>query len=368
VPARDADELEALGVYDPSEPHAPQRLELLRYLRALGASDEDLCDFSDQLAGLPSVLAIRDGRGLTLHEVAERSGVAEERVMRVASAAGLPRAGSEDRAFTERFVDLVSGLGASEDVFGETALLALLRVMGSAMARLADASVSAFLVNVDPGLSERDPVGLEVARANAQAGQLLPGIARALDALLRQHLLLARRSSLGAAAEGGYERRHLCVGFVDLVGSTGLALDAGAAALGEVLTQFETAASETVMSAGGRVVKLIGDEVLFTAPGELTGCEIALALARRFAEHATVPPVRAGLASGDVLLRDGDVFGPVVNLAARVVAAARPGEVLAPADLVAAAGLPADTPAQRQLKGFDAPVTLRALLPSGSCR
>src|SRR5205807_3591605 len=110
---------------------------------------------------------------------------------------------------------------------------------------------------------------------------------------------------------------------------TALAQRLSARELGTVLTQFEHVAADTVTLAGGRVVKLIGDEVLYTTGDEASACTIALSLAATFAEHAVVPPVRAGLASGDVLLRDRDVFGPVVNLAARVVKIAAAGAVVA---------------------------------------
>jgi hypothetical protein len=86
----------------------------------------------------------------------------------------------------------------------------------------------------------------------------------------------------------------------------------------------------TVTSAEGRVVKLIGDEVLYTASDEASACTIALNLATTFTDRPIVPAVRAGVAGGDVLLRDGDVFGPVVNLAARAVKVAAAGEVVAP--------------------------------------
>jgi adenylate cyclase len=134
------------------------------------------------------------------------------------------------------------------------------------------------------------------------------------------------------------------------------------------LTEFEHVSSEVVTAGGGRVVKLIGDEVLFTTVDERSACEIALSLAVRFREHAVVPPVRAGLAAGEVMLRDGDVFGPVVNLAARVVAVAGAGEVLTPAAFAAAAGLTARPLRPRELKGFEEPVELSELLPTGSGR
>ena len=161
---------------------------------------------------------------------------------------------------------------AAESVFGEEAVLQLIRVMGATMNRLADAIVSSFLVNVEPGVSQRDPAGMDVARANARASELLPVVSFALDVLLRQHLLAAQRSSLGAAAEAGYETRHMCVGFVDLVGSTALAQRMPTAQLGSALTQFEHIASDVVTSGGGRLVKLIGDEVLYTAGDEASAC------------------------------------------------------------------------------------------------
>ena len=77
-------------------------------------------------------------------------------------------------------------------------------------------------------------------------------------------------------------------------------------------------------------MKLIGDEILYTAGDERSACSIALGLVATFAEHPRVPARCAGLAAGDVMLRDGDVFGPVVNLAARAAKVAGPGEVAAP--------------------------------------
>jgi len=106
------------------------------------------------------------------------------------------------------------------------------------------------------------------------------------------------------------------------------------------------------------VVKLIGDEVLYTTPDEASACAIAAGLAAIFADHPTVPPVRAGLASGDVMMRDGDVFGPVVNLAARAVKLAAPSEVIASPALAAAAKLACEPLGARALKGFEDGVEL----------
>jgi adenylate cyclase len=125
------------------------------------------------------------------------------------------------------------------------------------------------------------------------------------------------------------------------------------------LNRFETVASDVVHGGGGRVVKLIGDEVMFAVTGAGAAGDIACMLVDAIAAEPTLPPVRVGIAAGDVLVRYGDVFGPVVNLAARLVAQARPGSVLAPAALVPE--VPAFTAAPLgavPLRGFDAPVEI----------
>ncbi len=78
-------------------------------------------------------------------------------------------------------------------------------------------------------------------------------------------------------------------------------------------------------------MKLIGDEVMFVVTDPGAGCEMALELAVRPADHPRLPSARGGLAFGDVLSRDGDYFGPVVNLAARIVKLGAPGIMLASA-------------------------------------
>ncbi len=362
VPALNAAQFEALGVYDPRGPNAPQQLQLLEYLVSLGATADDLVAYRDELPGLATVLAIRGSQWMTVSEAAEHTGIPKNKLLQINRAAAFPEPGPGDQMMSEQFAGLAAGMAAAEAVFGEDAVLQLVRVMGSAMARLADAIVSAFLVNVELAVRDEDPVGLGVARANAEAAALMPTVNAALDILLRQHILGARRTILGDAAEAGYETQRLCVGFVDLVGSTALAQRLSIRELGGVLTTFEHLAADCVTALGGRVVKLIGDEVLYTAGDEWSACTTALNLTATFADHSIVPQVRAGVAGGDVLLRDGDVFGPVVNLAARAVKVAAAGEVVAPIAVATAAGIKAQPLGQHQLKGFDDDIELCRLI------
>jgi adenylate cyclase len=332
-------EFQALGLYDPAAPDHAARLELLEFLVGLGASTDDLTAYSDQLPGLAAVVAFRGGPTISVAEAVERTGVPEHKLRRLNRAAGFPDPAPGDRTFSPAFAGLAADLAAAESLFGEEAVLQLVRVMGAAMSRVADALVSAFLVNVEPAARGEDPAGLGVARANAEAAGLMPATTAVLEILLRQHLIAARRTGLGDEADTGFETQPLAVGFVDLVGSSALARRLSTRELGAVLTEFENLAWDTVTARGGRVVKLIGDEILFTARDEAAACAIALDLSAMFARHPRVPEVRAGVAAGNVLLRDGDVFGPVVNIAARFVKLARPSELVAPRAVAEAAGL-----------------------------
>jgi class 3 adenylate cyclase len=333
------EEYEALGLYDPGPLRAPARLALLDYLVELGATAEDLVECRDELPGLASLLGLRPGsERLTLAELAERTGVPEDFLERVNRAAGLPFTGPGARLWYDADLQTMQLNQAASALFGEETVFQLLRVLGSSMARVADAIVSAFLVNVQVPLMDgasQDEVDLAVARANAAAVSLLPVLVRAMDALLRNHLIVARRNRtvLDAARTSGYDTKELAVGFVDLVGSTSLSLRLPMRDLGAALGEFETRAADTITDHGARLVKLIGDEVMFVAADAGSAAEIALALINAFAAHPVLPQVRAGLAFGEVMSRDGDCFGPVVNLAARVVKAAAPGTVAVTGEL-----------------------------------
>jgi adenylate cyclase len=369
----DAADFESLGLYESAGENAELRLELLKYLAELGATAEELVEYRDVLPGLAMVLAVRGGPALSIEEAANRSGLSIHNLRRLVRAAGFADPEPGSRVLSEGFVDLASSLDAVADIFGEETVYQLVRVIGSSMSRIADAFVSAFLVNVEPRARRQDPVGLGVAKANVEAIGLLPLVPPLLDALLRQHLLTARRTVVAEDDPVGYETRQLVVGFIDLVGSTQLAQQLPIGELGAVLTAFEHIASDAITAAGDRVVKLIGDEIMYTATDARTACLVALELSEAFRQHPVVPSVRAALASGVVMLRDGDAFGPVVNLAARAVKVAYPDEVLATTEVVKAAGIPYRRRGHHRLKGINEEVELHSLsadslgrIPQGS--
>ena len=99
---------------------------------------------------------------------------------------------------------------------------------------------------------------------------------------------------------------------------------------------FEEDTSAVVVSNHGQVVKRVGDEVLFVTDQPADAAQIALRLTSPDRDRKGLPALRVGMAAGRVLTRFGDVYGPVVNLAARLTSLARPGTALVDAELAAA--------------------------------
>ena len=151
--------------------------------------------------------------------------------------------------------------------------------------------------------------------------------------------------------------------------------------LGELVEIFEARCGDVVASHDGRMIKTLGDSVLFVADAPEQAVRIALGMIDVIGEDPRLPDVRLGLASGEVVTRMGDVFGPPVNLAARLTALARRNRVLV--DEATAAALPPERYETRRLtarplRGFGLvePVAVRsggltgrrALSPTGDTR
>jgi adenylate cyclase len=192
------------------------------------------------------------------------------------------------------------------------------------------------------------------------SGALALELGEMMAPLLRHHLWSAvSRQRAAMAASHDRLDTNLSIGFVDLVGFTTASAAMAPVELLEFMRQFHSRTFDEVTQRGGRVVKHIGDEIMFTAPDPVTGCDIALALIEAFGDEGSRP--RGGLAAGAVIARHGDFYGSVVNLAARLVDTAIPGEVLADAGIEPAmAGTAFDVQAagRRSLKGFAEPVTV----------
>ena len=325
-------EFEAAGLYDPDSDAAPERLALLEYLADLGATVDDLVTADpNEFPVLASTIAMWGDRELfTIDEVSAATDLERSMIARAWRAAGLPEpdAVSESPGFRRCDVEVLDIVRAGMEFMGEDATIQLLRVVGAAAARVADASVSAFIVNVGPQAVARDPSGLELARVNAESMVLLDGLTRGFDTILRHHMERAFRPLETVEASSGVDLIRRSVGFADLVDSTSWSQQLDLRVLSRALSRFDATTSETVIGRGGRVVKLIGDEVMFVADDAVAAVDVGLGLVAAFASDDELPPVRVGIATGDVLARDGDYSGPIVNLAARVVRVAHPSTLL----------------------------------------
>jgi class 3 adenylate cyclase len=357
------DDLVARGIYDPTAPDAQaRRLSLAAAIR-VGATIEDLVEYSDNLATFTTGVLLRPGRErLTLAEAADRANLPIEKALALNRVSGFADPKPDDAIFDEHDVEIFAGFSGAAEVFGEDLVMQLTRVMGSAMARIADAMVSVFATNVGTRSQQGAMDDLEIARTNELAISVLPSAVQTMHVLLRRHIQARSRPDLLLGEDWqGVDALERAVGFCDLVGYTALTEQLTIAKVAEVVARFESRASDLVTALGGNVVKLIGDEVMYVAPNAPAGIEIALGLVDAF-DTDDLPPVRVGLSAGTVLLREGDYYGPLVNLAARLVKLAPPGTVLAPAtfrDLVP--GIDFEDAGRPELKGFEEPVALVAI-------
>jgi adenylate cyclase len=319
----DDDELEAKGLYDPAVDD-PWRGDLVRRCLEIGLTVDEIRDAGDELIdrAIQRIHDIGDQR-LTLADVADRAGVPASRVEQIARANGrLVGPGLDERIFSEHDVEAMSTIGPAFDLFGEDAALQMVRASAAAVARIGDAVISAFLTGVAAPAMRDDESGLQLLEANRAGAELMPKFGDMLTQMLRRYMQQSYRSSsdvsLTSALADGVDARQLAIGFADLVGSTTLLDGRSLADLSAALDAFERTATDTIAAKGGRVVKFIGDEVMFRADSADIACALAVDLVDAVRSDPLLPPLRVGVAFGEVLSREGDFYGPIVNLAARV--------------------------------------------------
>jgi adenylate cyclase len=332
----DLERLTADGVYDPFDPGADERLALLEHLWSVGASVDQIIQAHKDchLHSLGADLAMFDlGSATSIADLAERLGSPMEQIMRVRLAAGFP---AEPSSIVPGWAaEDVAGFELAAATFGEPALLAFTRVMGSAASRIAEAGLALFLSEVESGFATPGVTELDRARAVEQATGLLDVISVIMRHLLREHLTLAVRRQR-AAAQSGPIAAGTVIGFVDLVGSTEWATSRSLREQAEAIARFESAAWEIATRRNGRIIKLIGDEAMFTVTDPVDACHIALELCEVVAAEPSLPAARGAVGLGDVYYRDGDFYGQLVHLVARAVKVASPGAVVVTGELAAA--------------------------------
>jgi class 3 adenylate cyclase len=363
----DLEELTGAGLYDPAAAGAAERRELLAYLLDEGCTLEEMREAHarGRLFALAGDRQIRPLVGLlTLREAGIRLEADPHLLARVWRTFGLPDSGIEAPMLTEADVEALQTYLLVRGFLGEDTALGVTRVVGAALARITEAVSSAMrqgMASIDVAISGSEVV---TAQSYSQVTQLVPRFGRMLDAIHRQHLEATRVHFEGI--DIGDRAAFRCgIGFADLSGFTHLSHHLALDELSQVLTIFEETATDTVQAGGGRIVKFLGDAVMWVAadPGDLARIGSALVRHPRAAEAEI--EVRAGLAYGRVLAQDGDYFGTPVNLASRLVSVAQPGQVLGDHELVEVLGTgwAAEPSEPVQLRGFHEEVTPYRLLP-----
>ena len=354
---------EAAGLFDPAAPNAEERRELLAFFDEVGWGPNEFAGFTaaDHLSAIASRRSNRPGRRMDRAEATALSGLSPEDFNAAARASGYP---SDDTlGFTEEDARAFQLFHDAASFFSTNEMLHFTSVMGSALGRIAEAATALFRLDVSAGLEAEGGRESAYARKNHEAARLLELMKGPLWALflaqLEQATTRADLARQAAGAEAPMSTVRMSVGFVDLVGYTQLSERMAPDELSSFLRVFEEQAYATVADHGGRVVKLIGDEVMFVAVEPNDGIGAALALQQAFASDDVVP--RAGVGFGDLIARGGDYYGPIVNLAARIAECAIPGELLVDEATAKAADAHEFEPAGRRLlKGFAEPHRLAA--------
>lgn len=320
---------------------SPARLptaELVALLRAFDISDEEIQQAKED-GTLPLLaierLALGQELKYDLAAACDGTGLPEDELRHLWRSLGFPDPQPGELIFSDvdlgnlaAVADLMhSGVVSPEVTYGMT------RVVGSSMARIASALIDA----VTSGGAQRDDepeqeIAAEVLEPVAsEHGGFLPIFPEVLAQVWRRHLQAAARRRLLRGDPD--EDEGVVVGFADLVGFTAMAQQVSDEELARVVDQFEHLAYDVIVAGGGRVVKMIGDEVMFLVDDPVAAAYIALDLADASRVAAGLSDVRVGLALGPVVEREGDAFGMTVNLASRATAIAYPGTVVVSREL-----------------------------------
>ena len=349
----DWDSLEAAGITG-----ARERAGLIEYLDGLGFTVEEMAEAERQgrLFGLAGDEVGRSGPPIhTLRTAAEARGVPLGEVERAWTMLGLSVADPDTPVLSQADVDGLATWLEMRSFLGEP-VDGFLRVLGATMARLAEAESSMIRLTQPAMWLGHTRNELHTARAWRSVAQFIPRIGAMIDAVHRQHQVSHRTFLEGLA--GGPSTSILCgVGFADRTGFTALTQILTAAELANLLTDFGGTVADVVHSDGGRVVKFIGDAVMWVSATPQLLAKAACDLVNHPKARASGLQVRAGLAYGEMVAINGDYFGTPVNLAARLVDAAAPSQILASTGLCG--GLSQwEVIAQEPLtlKGFDEPI------------
>jgi adenylate cyclase len=325
-------------------------------------------------------------------EIAATLGEAGQLLPAVYAALGLPEPEPDDhpRVDEAEIVASFVRLWGLVDPTGE-APVRVARLVGDSLRRLAEGWLDVWdeVARPDPTTQGAPTVGERGRPADPTDPEQNPSIAmadvgrrlvalvheRQVETTLNARIIAAIEGVLGDAGRlPPRSSRPPAVAFVDLSGFTTLTEERGDEAAAQMAAALMRLAETSARPAGGRVVKELGDGVLLRFPDAERALAVVGAI-HAAVEPAGLPAAHAGIAAGPVIVRDGDVFGRTVNLAARLASAASAGETLVEEGVVVAlpTGRAAFDPVGRvALPGMPQPVAVwrvrrsSPVLPTGA--
>jgi adenylate cyclase len=270
---------------------------------------------------------------LTIDDLAVKVGVEADVVKSLWRALGFVDIDGDERSFTKHDVAILESLVAltQDGLVDPDMALQVARVIGMSVANVATAVVDAGAARsverreAAANADNEDEVADDPSALAVRAGELLPFMSEVIDYSFRRHLrAAARRRVLLASSPGGETQ---VIGFADLVRFTELSLHLDDRQLADLVGQFDSLVHDVVVGNDGRIVKMIGDAAMFSVVSPIQGALIALELSAAVERDPLLGGLRIGMASGPILARDGDLYGPVVNTASRLAAIGRAGAV-----------------------------------------
>ncbi|WP_022869259.1 adenylate/guanylate cyclase domain-containing protein [Yaniella halotolerans] len=281
-------------------------------------------------------------RYLTPRALAKELGVSVVSARKIWRAMGFPNIKADEKVFTEQDVAAMATIVelVREDVLNEETAISVARSIGQMTDRMVVWQIEALVEDKMSAEQFSDP------EARREVVRLLPSVIESLEDVVTysyrrqlnsalQRLTVRVEAGLVASEEGrdGTEDDAplplaRAVGFADMVSYTALSRTMSERTLAQMVQRFEQTCAEIIAVGGGHLVKTVGDEVLFNAETPEAGADIALALSQALSEDPVLPSARVSVVWGRVLSRLGDIYGPTVNLAARLTALSDPGTVL----------------------------------------
>lgn len=272
-------------------------------------------------------------RTVSAREIEDRGGWPAQATLALISAFGFPRPEPDEPYFNAEEAEALLGAAARQEWWPLEVQMEVSRVWGQALARIAAAEVYNFRFETEPRVRAGEVTPAEalatIQRALSEllplADPLLLGIHRRwVDHELTQYAVREAEEHAPGAIPGAID---VCLLFCDLKDFTMFAELHGDAAATAAASRFAQLTNDA-RGEHGRVVKGLGDGAMLVYPDSAE----AVAAWHRFTvamREPGMPAMHAGMHQGVVVRREGDYFGGAVNLAARLLAVAGSGELLA---------------------------------------